>query len=99
MNKNELIAEVADKAGLTKAKAAECLDAFIEIVSKSMSKGDEVRLVGFGTFTTVHRKATEGRNPRTGAVIKIAAANKPKFKPGKQLAELVNRNSSKRKAA
>lgn len=98
MNKNELIAEVADKAGLTKAKAAECLDAFIEVVSKSMSKGDEVRLVGFGTFCTVHRKATEGRNPRTGAVIKIAASNKPKFKPGKQLSEMVNK-SSKRKAA
>lgn len=98
MNKNELIAEVADKSDLTKAKAAEALDAFIEIVSKAMAKGDEVRLVGFGTFCTVHRKATEGRNPRTGAVIKIAAANKPKFKAGKQLSEMVNR-SSKRKAA
>ncbi len=98
MNKNELIAEVADKCGLTKAKAAECLDSFIEVVSKSMAKGDEVRLVGFGTFCTVHRKATEGRNPRTGAVIKIAAANKPKFKPGKQLSEMVNRNKQ-RKAA
>jgi DNA-binding protein HU-beta len=98
MNKNELIAEVADKCGLTKAKAAECLDSFIEVVSKSIAKGDEVRLVGFGTFCTVHRKATEGRNPRTGAVIKIAASNKPKFKPGKQLAEMVNRNKQ-RKAA
>lgn len=99
MNKNELIAEVADKSGLTKAKAAEALDAFIEVVSKSMSKGDEVRLVGFGTFCTVHRKATEGRNPRTGAVIKIAASNKPKFKPGKQLSEMVNKITAKRKAA
>ncbi len=98
MNKNELIAEVADKCGLTKAKCAEAIDCFIEVVSKSMSKGDEVRLVGFGTFTTVHRKATEGRNPRTGAVIKIAASNRPKFKAGKQLSEMVNR-SSKRKAA
>lgn len=98
MNKNELIADVADKTGLTKAKAAETIDAFISIVSKAMSKGDEVRLVGFGTFTVVHRKATEGRNPRTGAVIKIAAANKPKFKAGKALSELVNK-SSKRKAA
>jgi DNA-binding protein HU-beta len=98
MNKNELIAECADKAGLTKAKAAEAIDAFIEVVSKCMAKGEEVRLVGFGTFCTVHRRATEGRNPRTGAVIKIAASNKPKFKPGKQLTEQVNR-SSKRKAA
>ncbi len=98
MNKNELIADLADKTDLTKAKAAEAIDAFIAIVSKSLSKGDEVRLVGFGTFGVVHRKATEGRNPRTGAVIKIPAANKPKFKAGKALAEAVNK-SSKKKAA
>jgi DNA-binding protein HU-beta len=98
MNKNELIAEVADKCGITKAQAAECIDCFISVVSKSIAKGEEVRLVGFGTFTTVYRKATEGRNPRTGAVIKIAAAHKPKFKAGKALSEMVNR-SSKRKAA
>lgn len=98
MNKNELIADLANKTDLTKAKAAEAVDAFIEIVSKAMSKGDEVRLVGFGTFCTVRRKATEGRNPRTGAVIKIPAANKPKFKAGKALAEAVNK-SSKKKAA
>lgn len=98
MNKNELIAEVADKTDLTKAKAAETIDAFISVVSKSLSKGEEIRLVGFGTFTVVHRKATEGRNPRTGAVIKIAAANKAKFKAGKALTEQVNKGG-KRKAA
>ena len=98
MNKNELIAEVADKAELTKAKAAEAVDAFIDIIAYALSKGEEVRLVGFGTFTVVQRKATEGRNPRTGAVIKIAASKKPKFKPGKALSEVVNK-SSKRKAA
>ncbi len=98
MNKNELIAEVADKCDLTKAKAAEALDACIAVISKALSKGDEIRLVGFGTFSVVHRKATEGRNPRTGAVIKIAAANKAKFKAGKALTEVVNKNS-KRKAA
>jgi DNA-binding protein HU-beta len=98
MNKNELIAEVADKTDLTKAKAAETIDAFISTISKSLSKGEEIRLVGFGTFTVVHRKATEGRNPRTGAVIKIAASNKAKFKAGKALTEVVNKNS-KRKAA
>ncbi|MBV8938264.1 MAG: HU family DNA-binding protein [Alphaproteobacteria bacterium] len=98
MNKNELIAEVADAADLTKAKAAEAIDALIDIIARAMSKGDEVRLVGFGTFTTVQRKATEGRNPRTGAVIKIPASNKPKFKAGKQLSDIVNK-SSKRKAA
>jgi len=98
MNKNELIADLADKTDLTKAKAAEAIDAFIAIVSKALAKGDEVRLVGFGTFGVVHRKATEGRNPRTGAVIKIPAANKPKFKSGKALQEVVNK-SSKKKAA
>ncbi|MEQ1790081.1 MAG: HU family DNA-binding protein [Rickettsiales bacterium] len=98
MNKNELIAEVAEISDLTKAKASEAIDAFIAVISKSLSKGDEIRLVGFGTFTVVHRKATEGRNPRTGAVIKIAASNKPKFKPGKALSEAVNK-SPKKKAA
>lgn len=97
MNKNELIADVADKAELTKAKAAEAVDAFIEVVSKALSSGDEVRLVGFGTFAVVKRKATEGRNPRTGAVIKIAASNQPKFKPGKALKDQVNK--PRRKAA
>ncbi|MBN66277.1 MAG: DNA-binding protein HU [Rickettsiales bacterium] len=90
MNKNELIAEVSKSADLTKAKAAEAVDAFIETVAKQMSKGKEVRLVGFGTFTVVKRKATEGRNPRTGQVIKIAASKQPKFKPGKALKESVN---------
>ena len=94
-NKNELIAEIADKTDLTKAKAAEAVDAFIEVISKALSKGKEVRLVGFGTFTSVKRKATEGRNPRTGAVIKIAASIQPKFKAGKALKDTVN----KRKAA
>lgn len=98
MNKNELIAEVADKSDLTKAKASEAIDAFIEVVKKTLSKGGEIRIVGFGTFSVVHRKATEGRNPRTGAVIKIAASNKPKFKPGKDFSEMVNK-SSKKKAA
>lgn len=98
MNKNELIAEIADRAEITKAKATEAVDAFIDVIAHALSKGDEVRLVGFGTFSVVQRKATEGRNPRTGAVIKIAASKKPKFKAGKALAELVNK-SSKRKAA
>jgi len=90
MNKNELIAEVAKKAELTKAKAAEAVDAFIASIEKSLKKGQDVRLVGFGTFSVVKRKATEGRNPRTGDVIKIAASKQPKFKPGKGLKDLVN---------
>lgn len=98
MNKNELIAEVADAADMTKAQAANAVDAFINAVSRAMATGDEVRLVGFGTFAVVQRKATEGRNPRTGAVIKIAASKQPKFRAGKQLKDMVNK-SSRRKAA
>jgi DNA-binding protein HU-beta len=85
MNKNELIAEIADAVDVSKAKAAEALDAFTHIIAKALASGDEIRLVGFGTFTVVQRKATEGRNPRTGAVIKIAASKQPKFRAGKAL--------------
>lgn len=98
MNKNELVAEIAEQADLTKSKAAEALDAFIDCVSHALASGDEVRIVGFGTFSVVQRKATEGRNPRTGAVIKIAASKKPKFKPGKALSDLCNRSSRKKAA-
>ena len=98
MNKNELIAAVASKADITKAKAAEAVDAFIDAVSEALSKQDEVRLVGFGTFAVAHRKATDGRNPRTGKVIKIPASNQPKFKAGKALKDAVN-NPKKKKAA
>jgi len=98
MNKNELIAEIADRAELTKAKAAEAVDAVIDAITASLASGDEVRLVGFGTFSVANRKATEGRNPRTGAVIKIAASKRPKFKAGKALVDVVN-SGKKRKAA
>jgi DNA-binding protein HU-beta len=97
MNKNELIAEIADAVDVSKAKAAEALDAFTHIIAKALASGDEIRLVGFGTFTVVQRKATEGRNPRTGAVIKIAASRQPKFRAGKALKEQVNK--AKKKAA
>lgn len=97
MNKNELIAEIADAVDVSKAKAAEALDAFTHIITKALASGDEIRLVGFGTFTVVQRKATEGRNPRTGAVIKIAASKQPKFRAGKALKEQVNK--AKKKAA
>jgi DNA-binding protein HU-beta len=97
MNKNELIAEIADATDLSKAKAAETLDAFTHIIAKALASGEEIRLVGFGTFTVVNRKATEGRNPRTGAVIKIAASRQPKFRAGKALKEQVNK--AKKKAA
>lgn len=98
MNKNELIAAVADAADLTKAKAAVAVDAFIDAVSHAMAKGDEVRLVGFGTFAVVQRQATTGRNPRNGQVIKIAASKQPKFRPGKALKEQVNKKGGKKAA-
>lgn len=97
MNKNELIAELADATDLSKAKAAETLDALTTTIAKALASGEEIRLVGFGTFTVVNRKATEGRNPRTGAVIKIAASRQPKFRAGKALKEQVNK--AKKKAA
>jgi DNA-binding protein HU-beta len=99
MNKNELVTAVADSANLTKADATKAVDAFIEAITASLAAGEEVRLIGFGTFAIAHRKATDGRNPRTGATIKIAASNLPKFKPGKQLKDAVNGDATKKKKA
>lgn len=90
MNKKELVAMMAETSKQTKATCEKCLDAFMEAVSHALKKEDDVRLVGFGTFHTVKRKATNGRNPRTGAVIKIAASTQPKFKAGKGLKDAVN---------
>jgi DNA-binding protein HU-beta len=90
MNKNELIAAVADKAGLTKEQAGGAVDAVVETISETLKDGGEVRLLGFGNFLVTHRKATTGRNPQTGAPLQIAATNIPKFKPGKGLKDKVN---------
>jgi DNA-binding protein HU-beta len=90
MNKNDLVSVAAEKAGITKADAAAAVDAVFEAIEGTLKNGDEVRLVGFGTFSVSHRKATKGRNPATGAEIDIPATNVPKFKPGKQLKEAVN---------
>ncbi|CAN7458917.1 DNA-binding protein HU [Devosia sp. Root413D1] len=89
-NKNDLIGVVADKAGLTKADAALAVDAVFDAVTASLKKGEEVRLVGFGTFAVSKRKASIGRNPATGAEIKIPASNQAKFKPGKGLKDAIN---------
>ncbi len=91
MNKQELVAKVAEGADISKAKAAQAVDAVIEAVKTSLKKGDDVRLVGFGTFTVAKRAATTGRNPRTGEPIKIPASKQPKFKAGKELKEAVNK--------
>ena len=90
MNKNELIGSVAEKTGLTKKQSGEAINAVFESIEGSLKKGDEVRLVGFGTFSVVHRKASEGRNPRSGEKIKIKASKQPKFKAGKGLKDAVN---------
>lgn len=90
MNKQQLIEAIANEVGVTKATAAACLDAFINTVTKTLKKKGEVRLVGFGTFTSTKRKATTGRNPQTGETIKIPASVQPKFKPGKALKEALN---------
>ena len=90
MNKNDLIAKVAANTDISKTDANRVIDAVFDAVSTALSKGDEVRLVNFGTFLVVKRKATEGRNPRTGATIKIPASKQPKFRAGKALKEAVN---------
>lgn len=91
MNKNELIEAVAKEVGVTKADAARAIDAVFDSISAALKKGGEVRLVNFGTFLVAKRKATTGRNPRTGAPIKIPASKQPKFRPGKVLKDAVNR--------
>ncbi|MAI49853.1 MAG: DNA-binding protein HU [Rhodospirillaceae bacterium] len=90
MNKNDLVAAVADGSGLSKADAAKAVDAVFNSITGSLQGGGEVRLVGFGTFSVANRKASTGRNPRTGEAIQIPASKQPKFKAGKGLKDAVN---------
>ncbi len=90
MNKGELIESVAAAADLSRADATRAVDAVIDSVTRSLSNGDTVSLVGFGTFTVKKRAARTGRNPRTGEAIQIAASNVPGFKAGKALKDAVN---------
>ncbi|MDJ0942048.1 MAG: HU family DNA-binding protein [Kiloniellales bacterium] len=90
MNKNDLIAAVADSTGLSKADSAKAVDGVFDSITGSLKKGTEVRLVGFGTFSVARRKASEGRNPRTGEPIQIPASNQAKFKAGKGLKDALN---------
>lgn len=90
MNKNDLIAAVAEKTGLSKAQAGEAVEASIEAVTETLQGGGEVRIIGFGNFSVSERAATEGRNPRTGETIQIPASKTPKFKAGKALKDAVN---------
>ena len=90
MKKNDLVAEVAEKADLTKPAAQKAVDAMFDTIASALKKGDEVRIVGFGVFAVTKRAASEGRDPRTGNTIKIPAANVPRSRAGKPLKELVN---------
>ncbi|PAV08509.1 hypothetical protein CBG25_03815 [Arsenophonus sp. ENCA] len=89
MNKTELINQIAEKADLTKKDSEKALNAFIETVTEALKAGDDLQLVGFGSFQMKKRAAREGRNPQTDKVIQIAAANVPSFKAGKTLKEAV----------
>jgi DNA-binding protein HU-beta len=89
VNKNDLVAAVADAADLSKDKAQKAVDALFDQIQAALKNGDEVRIVGFGAFTVATRKASEGRNPRTGETIKIPASKQPKFRAGKALKDSV----------
>ena len=90
MNKNDLVSAVAAQAGLSKADATKAVDGVFDSITGALQGGGEVRVVGFGTFSVANRKATTGRNPRTGETIQIPASKQPKFKAGKGLKDAVN---------
>ena len=90
MNKTELVAAMADKAGLTKKDADAALKAFTEVVEETLKAGDSIQLIGFGTFEVAERAERNGRNPQTGAEMVIPASKAPKFKAGKALKDALN---------
>ncbi|QBY45813.1 HU family DNA-binding protein (plasmid) [Arsenophonus nasoniae] len=89
MNKTELISKVAEKSGLSKKDSEKAVNAFIETVTEALKAGNDVQLIGFGSFQVKPRAARDGRNPKTGETLKIAAANVPSFKAGQRLKEAV----------
>ena len=91
MNKSELVDAMAKKSGLSKKDTEAALGAFTETVANALKKGDKVQLIGFGTFEVTKRAAREGKNPQTGAKIKIPASKAPKFKAGRALKDTVNK--------
>ena len=90
MNKQELISQVADRAGLNRNEAVRAVETMLEVITSALKRGDEVRLVGFGNFSVTRRKPSTGRNPRTGEPMQIRESTQPKFKPGKGLKDSVN---------
>ena len=91
MNKKELIDAIAEKANISKKEAGEVLDATLDVIKEVVAKDDKVQLIGFGTFEARKREAREGKNPRTGEKIKIAAAKVPAFKAGAAFKDAVNK--------
>ena len=91
MNKTELVVAVAEQAGLSKKDAEAAVKAFTDVVAEALKAGDKIQLVGFGTFEVSERAAREGRNPRPGETMTIAASKTPKFKPGKALKDEINK--------
>ena len=91
MNKTELVAAMAEQAGVSKKDAEKTLKAFTDVVAEELKKGGKVQLVGFGTFEVSERAARDGRNPQTGKVMKIAASKAPKFQAGKALKDELNK--------
>ena len=90
MNRNELVDNVSSKTDMKKSDASKAVDAVFDAIAEALKGGDEVRLVGFGTFSVASRAASEGRNPRTGEKIQITASKQAKFKPGKGLRDSLN---------
>jgi DNA-binding protein HU-beta len=90
VNRNELVDSVSSKTDMKKSEASKAVDAVFDAIAEALKGGDEVRLVGFGTFSVASRAASEGRNPRTGEKIQIAASKQAKFKPGKGLRDSLN---------
>ena len=94
MNKSEIAGRVADRIGMSQSAAGDAVDAVFKAVSEALANGEEVRVVGFGTFGTRNRPARTGRNPRTGESLEIQASTAPAFKPGKALKDAVNEGSA-----
>jgi DNA-binding protein HU-beta len=90
VNKNDLVTTVANDTGLQRSEASKAVDSVFAAITDALKGGDEVRLVGFGTFTVSERAASQGRNPRTGATIDISASKQPKFRAGKGLKDALN---------
>lgn len=90
MNKNDLVDAIATSTGLSRSDGATAIDTMLASIARALKSGDEVRLTGFGTFSVANRKASEGRNPRTGEPIQVPASRLPKFKAGKTLKQALN---------